>query len=320
MGLILITHDLGVVADVADRIAVMYAGRIVEQADVDDIYARPAHPYTEGLLDSIPRLDQKGQELDDDQGPAAEPDAHPAGLRVPPALPCAQAICATEAPPPFAQVAPGRTQRAATSGRRCSMPSRLRSILEVHDLVKHFPITQGIVFKKKIGAVKAVDGVNFQLHRGETLGIVGESGCGKSTLAKLLMSLEKPTAGSCRATRARTSSSSAGKELRRAAPQHPDGAAGPVHLAEPAHDRRRHHRRAVRDPPRGRAEGRPPQAGAGAARRGRPQPRAHQPLPAPVLRRPAPAHRHRPRRSRCSPRSSSATSRCPRSTCRSRPR
>ena len=63
MGLILITHDLGVVADVADKIAVMYAGRIVEQADVFDLYAQPGHPYTKGLLDSIPRLDQKGEKL-----------------------------------------------------------------------------------------------------------------------------------------------------------------------------------------------------------------------------------------------------------------
>ena len=63
MGLILITHDLGVVADVADRIAVMYAGRIVEQGDIFDLYAAPAHPYTKGLLESIPRLDQKGQQL-----------------------------------------------------------------------------------------------------------------------------------------------------------------------------------------------------------------------------------------------------------------
>jgi oligopeptide/dipeptide ABC transporter ATP-binding protein len=68
-------------------------------------------------------------------------------------------------------------------------------ILRVDNLVKHFPITQGILFKKKVGAVKAVDGVSFELHRGETLGIVGESGCGKSTLAKLLMRLEEPTAG-----------------------------------------------------------------------------------------------------------------------------
>jgi peptide/nickel transport system ATP-binding protein len=68
-------------------------------------------------------------------------------------------------------------------------------ILRVENLVKHFPITQGILFKKKIGAVQAVDGVSFELHRGETLGIVGESGCGKSTLAKLLMRLEQPSAG-----------------------------------------------------------------------------------------------------------------------------
>ncbi|MEU9891805.1 dipeptide ABC transporter ATP-binding protein [Sphaerisporangium sp. NPDC051011] len=68
-------------------------------------------------------------------------------------------------------------------------------ILEVRDLVKHFPLNQGIVFKRQIGAIKAVDGVSFDLHRGETLGVVGESGCGKSTLAKLLMALERPTSG-----------------------------------------------------------------------------------------------------------------------------
>lgn len=85
MGLILITHDLGVVADVADRIAVMYAGRIVESAPVHDIYKAPAHPYTKGLLESIPRLDQKGQGSTR-SGPAAQPDAHPARLRLQPAL------------------------------------------------------------------------------------------------------------------------------------------------------------------------------------------------------------------------------------------
>jgi oligopeptide transport system ATP-binding protein len=68
-------------------------------------------------------------------------------------------------------------------------------ILEVRDLVKHFPLTQGIVLKRQVGSVRAVDGISFSLHRGETLGIVGESGCGKSTVAKLLMSLEKPTSG-----------------------------------------------------------------------------------------------------------------------------
>ncbi|MFJ5232577.1 ABC transporter ATP-binding protein [Kitasatospora sp. NPDC088391] len=68
-------------------------------------------------------------------------------------------------------------------------------ILEVRDLVKHYPLTQGVLFKKQVGAVKAVDGISFTLHKGETLGIVGESGCGKSTLAKVLMNLERATAG-----------------------------------------------------------------------------------------------------------------------------
>ncbi|WP_283139031.1 ABC transporter ATP-binding protein [Rhizohabitans arisaemae] len=78
------------------------------------------------------------------------------------------------------------------------MASQDDVILEVRDLVKHFPLTQGIVLKRSIGAIKAVDGVDFDLRRGETLGVVGESGCGKSTLAKLLMALERPTSGSVR--------------------------------------------------------------------------------------------------------------------------
>ena len=72
------------------------------------------------------------------------------------------------------------------------------SLVEVRNLVKHFPLTQGILFKKQVGAVKAVDGVDFALGAGETLGIVGESGCGKSTVAKMLVNLERPTAGSIR--------------------------------------------------------------------------------------------------------------------------
>lgn len=88
------------------------------------------------------------------------------------------------------------------------------TVLEVEDLVKHFPISQGVVFQRQIGAVKAVDGVSFQLRRGETLGIVGESGCGKSTLAKLLMRLEEPDAGSVK-FRGEDFLSVRGEELRR---------------------------------------------------------------------------------------------------------
>ncbi|MFD9910400.1 ABC transporter ATP-binding protein [Streptomyces sp. NPDC059063] len=99
MGLILITHDLGVVADVADKIAVMYAGRIVETAPVHELYKRPAHPYTRGLLDSIPRLDQKGHELYAIKGLPPNLLKIPSGCAFNPRCPKAQDICRTEVPP-----------------------------------------------------------------------------------------------------------------------------------------------------------------------------------------------------------------------------
>jgi oligopeptide transport system ATP-binding protein len=104
MGLILITHDLGVVADVADRIAVMYAGRIVEQSEIYELYANPAHPYTKGLLDSIPRLDQKGETL------AAIGGLPPNLMRIPPGCPfnprCrySEEVCRHDPPPPLREV------------------------------------------------------------------------------------------------------------------------------------------------------------------------------------------------------------------------
>lgn len=101
MGLILITHDLGVVADVADKIAVMYAGRIVETAPVHDLYAKPAHPYTRGLLDSIPRLDQKGQELYAIKGLPPNLLRIPPGCAFNPRCPRAQDICRTTVPALF---------------------------------------------------------------------------------------------------------------------------------------------------------------------------------------------------------------------------
>jgi oligopeptide transport system ATP-binding protein len=99
MGLILITHDLGVVADVADRIAVMYAGRIVEHADVFDLYGRPAHPYSKGLLESIPRLDQKGQQLAAIGGLPPNLMRIPAGCSFNPRCRYAQDVCRVDPPP-----------------------------------------------------------------------------------------------------------------------------------------------------------------------------------------------------------------------------
>ncbi|WP_030860018.1 ABC transporter ATP-binding protein [Streptomyces sp. NRRL S-37] len=107
MGLILITHDLGVVADVADRIAVMYAGRIVESAPVHDLYKAPAHPYTRGLLDSVPRLDLKGRELYAIRGLPPNPTHIPPGCSFHPRCPSARDVCRTGEPPLY-EVSPTR--------------------------------------------------------------------------------------------------------------------------------------------------------------------------------------------------------------------
>ena len=168
------------------------------------------------------------------------------------------------------------------------------TILEVRDLVKHFPLTRGIVFKKTVGQVKAVDGVSFDLHAGETLGVVGESGCGKSTLAQVLMNLEKPTAGTV-ALRGPGHLQAARRGAAR-------GCAGNIQLVMQDPYTSLNPRMTVGDIVGEPFEIHPEVAPKGSRRRKvqelldlvGPQPGAHQPVPAPVLRRSAAAHRHRP--------------------------
>ncbi len=105
-------------------------------------------------------------------------------------------------------------------------------LVEVRDLVKHFPITRGIIFQKKVGAVQAVDGISFDVNRGETLGLVGESGCGKSTTARLLMRLLQPTAGEIRID-GRDITTLHGADMKAAAPPDADDLPGPLLVAEP---------------------------------------------------------------------------------------
>jgi oligopeptide transport system ATP-binding protein len=106
MGLILITHDMGVVADVADRISVMYAGRVVEEAPVNDIYARPSHPYTKALLESIPRVDMKGLELSVIRGLPPSLTNIPPGCAFNPRCRYARDACRAGDPPPLYPVEP----------------------------------------------------------------------------------------------------------------------------------------------------------------------------------------------------------------------
>ena len=221
MAVVLITHDLGVVAEVTDRIVVMYAGRIVEDAATDKIFRAPEHPVHVGPAAVDPAARPLARRAaDPDRRPAAEPDqlSPAAAPSTPGARTCATAIAASSRSwsrcPTIRGIASRACSRAACASsiwaelRAGKDPQQARAavaarggagmseaLVEVRDLVKHFPLTRGIVFQKKVGAVHAVDGVSFDVLRGETLGIVGETGCGKTTTARLMMRLLEPTSG-----------------------------------------------------------------------------------------------------------------------------
>ena len=213
---VLITHDLGVVAEVANRVAVMYGGRIVETGTVRDIFAHPRHPYTAALLRSAPRIDVTGDRLDPIPGQPPTPTDMPSGCAFHPrcALSAGRAACRTATPElrsmggagapheaacHFAEelAAPVRATTVPASARIAPVSAEISSLLEVRDLKVHFPIRTGLL-RRVDRTVRAVDGVSLRVSRGETLGLVGESGCGKTTTGRAIMGLLSSTGGSIR--------------------------------------------------------------------------------------------------------------------------
>jgi peptide/nickel transport system ATP-binding protein len=213
LALVFVTHDLGIVAKLCDRVAVMYAGRIVETGTTREIFSRPRHPYTIGLLNCLPSLRRGREPLTAIDGQPPDLAAVPSGCAFAPRCALAEARCSETRPgletagaehrvaclraAETATLMPRRTAMApvATSVAAAASVSDGDVILEARDLTKHFPVARGAILSRVVGTVKAVDGVSFVLRRGETLGLVGESGCGKTTTARLVLRLERPTGG-----------------------------------------------------------------------------------------------------------------------------
>ncbi|MGI9047233.1 MAG: ABC transporter ATP-binding protein [Burkholderiales bacterium] len=223
MSMLLITHDLGVVSEMAQQVAVMYAGEIIERASRARFFATPAHPYSRKLFDSIPTKNKRGASLAVIRGGVPSLSSEFRGCRFADRCDYAWDLCRDVAPG-WSDVAPGQTVRChlyegamrrmgelvlevGTLDLRKEGHTLADSIaigksdetplLEVADLKVHFPIHKGLL-KRVVGHVKAVDGVSLTIKSGRTLALVGESGCGKTTVGKSILRLIEPTAGSVR--------------------------------------------------------------------------------------------------------------------------
>ncbi|WP_237211841.1 ABC transporter ATP-binding protein [Rothia nasimurium] len=215
---IMITHDLGIVAGMADEIMVMYAGRAVEHAAAADLYKKPSMPYTIGLLGAVPRVDRKEKtSLVPIEGTPPNLLKPVVGCSFAARCPVATDACLTEEPELKLIAGTGENHRSACLyaekfvnerpeqmfpvpaipvSALDSVPREERaSVLEVKDVKKFFPLTKGALIKRRVGTVKAVNGVSFDIREGECFSIVGESGCGKTTTLLEIMEFSKDIDG-----------------------------------------------------------------------------------------------------------------------------
>ncbi|MCU0857256.1 MAG: ABC transporter ATP-binding protein [Pontiellaceae bacterium] len=207
---LLITHDMGVVRENADRVGVMYAGKLVEEAPVESLFSDPAHPYTELLMRALPAQTHRQQKLYAIEGLVPKATTELPGCRFENRCPARMDCCITE-PPPNCEAGPEHTAAChLLSGRTprnrleitpsAAPPSPLDPSviqLQTDGLQLFFPLKKNF-FGRGRGDVRAVDGVSLRVHKGETLALVGESGCGKTTVGKSIIRLCEPTGGSVR--------------------------------------------------------------------------------------------------------------------------
>ena len=198
LSMILITHDLSVLAETCDRVAIMYGGEIAETGSIADVFGQPHHPYTRRLLGAFPTVGGPRELAPAIPGIPPDPTSLPDGCRFAPRCHAAQADCVRDRVPmhPVSDTARPRVPLRALAGRRAAVSAVAAptTLFDVRGLKVHFPVrgTRGRI------AVRALDGVDLEWSRGEVLGIVGESGCGKSTLGRTLMGLQPPTEGEVR--------------------------------------------------------------------------------------------------------------------------